>query len=57
VQFLAERGARLDVKDKAGRTPASLADGTAYLGGTPLERKESTIALIEKLSAGRKTPQ
>jgi len=57
VQFLSAQGARLDVKDKAGRTPAALADGTAYLGGTPLERKASTIALIEKLSAGSKTPQ
>jgi ankyrin repeat protein len=57
VQFLAGRGARLDAKDKAGRTPAALADGTAYLGGTPLERKASTIALIETLSAGGKTQQ
>jgi ankyrin repeat protein len=56
VQFLAEQGASLTVKDKAGKTPAAIADGTAYLGGTPLERKASTIALIEKLSRSQ-TPR
>jgi len=57
VQFLAGRGGSLQVQDKQGKTPAQLADGTAYLGGTPLERKASTIALIEKLSAGSQTPR
>jgi len=52
VQLLAEKGARLDAKDKQGRTPSALADGTAYLAGPP-EKRPSTLALLQKLSNGK----
>jgi uncharacterized protein len=48
LTFLVERGARLDVKDKEGRTPAVWAEGVFLATNAP-ERKPSTIALIEKL--------
>jgi ankyrin repeat protein len=49
VQFLVQKGARLDAKDSEGRTPAVFAEG-AYLAGNPPERKSSTVALLQKLS-------
>jgi ankyrin repeat protein len=52
VQLLVQKGARLDVKDSEGRTPAVLAEG-AYLAGNPPERKPSTVALFQKLSTPR----
>jgi ankyrin repeat protein len=48
LAFLVERGARLDIKDKAGRTPMVWAEGVFLATNAP-ERKPSTIALIEKL--------
>lgn len=48
LQFLVEHGARLDVKDKEGRTPMVWAEGVFLATNAP-ERKPSTIALIEKL--------
>ncbi len=48
LAFLVERGARLDVKDKEGRTPIVWAEGVFLATNAP-ERKPSTIALIEKL--------
>ena len=49
LEFLVARGARLDVKDKEGRTPMVWAEGVFLATNAP-ERKPSTIALIEKLS-------
>jgi ankyrin repeat protein len=54
VQYLVEKGAKLDAKDKDGRTPATLAEG-AYLAGNPPEKRSSTLALIQKLATA--TPQ
>jgi len=48
LAFLVEHGARLDVKDKEGRTPMVWAEGVFLATNVP-ERKPSTIALIEKL--------
>lgn len=48
LAFLADKGARLDVKDKEGRTPMTWAEGVFLATNAP-ERKPSTIALIEKL--------
>jgi len=49
VQFLVSKGARLDVKDKEGRTPYNWAEGVFLATNAP-EQKPSTMALIKKLS-------
>jgi len=48
LEFLVEHGARLDIKDKEGRTPMVWAEGVFLATNAP-ERKPSTIALIDKL--------
>ncbi len=50
VQFLAEKGAKLDVKDKRGRTPYDIAKdpGKDFMGGA-LPPHPDTAALIRKL--------
>jgi len=54
VQFLADRGARLDVKDKQGRTPLDaamgLVGGVGFDGNSSVPRP-TTTALIQKLLA------
>jgi hypothetical protein len=45
-----KRGARLDVKDKEGRTPLRWAEGV-FLAAVGAERKPATIALLERLMA------
>jgi hypothetical protein len=45
-----KRGARLDIKDKEGRTPLRWAEGV-FLAAVGAERKPATIALLEKLMA------
>jgi ankyrin repeat protein len=56
VQFLVDRGAKLDVKDKQGRTPLDaamgLAGGVGFDGQSSVPRP-STTALIQKLLAAR----
>jgi uncharacterized protein len=50
VEFLVKHGARMDVKDKEGRTLQEWAEGV-FLATVPPERKPSTIALLQKLAA------
>ena len=49
LEFLVKKGAKLDVKDKEGRTPLVWAEGVFLATNAP-ERKPSTIALIQKLT-------
>jgi len=52
VQFLADHGAKLDVKDKKGRTPLDAANGLMGNGGFDGSRRDvhdSTVALLRKL--------
>jgi ankyrin repeat protein len=55
LQLLAERGARLDLKDKLGKTPLDLVlDETAGVRGAPTRdasAREKTAALIRQLMA------
>jgi ankyrin len=51
IQYLASKGAKLDVKTQQGQTPLAFAEGV-YLGGKPPEHRTSTIALLEKLTGG-----
>jgi hypothetical protein len=65
VKFLAEQGAGLDIKDKAGRTPLDVAMGVAGApaggrgrggrGGNagPAPVRESTAALLKQLMSAR----
>jgi ankyrin repeat protein len=48
IKLLAERGAKLDVKDKQGRTPMTFAEGV-FLAVQPPVRKPSTIDLLQQL--------
>jgi ankyrin repeat protein len=48
IELLAARGARLDVKDKQGRTPMTFAEGV-FLAVQPPVNKPTTIALLKKL--------
>ncbi|MGH9145303.1 MAG: ankyrin repeat domain-containing protein [Vicinamibacterales bacterium] len=50
IQFLIDKGAKLDVKDKEGRTPLSWAEGV-FLATHPARPKPSSIELIKQLSA------
>jgi ankyrin repeat protein len=49
IRFLVEKGAKLDVKDKEGRTPLTWAEGV-FLATHPAKPKPSSIALIKSLS-------
>ena len=51
IQILADHGARLDVKDNAGRTPMIFAQGI-FLAIRPPEAKPKAIALLKKLMSG-----
>jgi ankyrin repeat protein len=65
VRFLVERGAKLDLKDKAGRTPLDVAMGVPGAAGgrgrgargggpaAPGPVRESTAALLKELMAAR----
>jgi uncharacterized protein len=50
IEWLVEKGARLDVKDNEGRTPLTWAEGV-FLATHPAKAKPSSIALIQKLMA------
>jgi uncharacterized protein len=49
VQFLADHGAKLDVKNKSGRTPLDLALGIGGVANTGGSAHQSTAELIRKL--------
>ena len=53
VLLLAERGAKLDAKDKRGRTPVDVALGVGGRGraGGPPPVYEKTAALLKRLAA------
>jgi uncharacterized protein len=48
IRFLIEKGARLDVEDKEGRSPLTWAEGV-FLATHPAKPKPTTIALIKSL--------
>jgi ankyrin repeat protein len=48
IEFLVSKGAKLDVKDKEGRTPLNWAEGV-FLATHPARPKPTSIALIKKL--------
>jgi len=50
IELLVKRGARLDVKDKEGRTALRWAEGV-FLAAVGAEKKPATIALLEQLGA------
>jgi ankyrin repeat protein len=52
VQFLADHGARLDVKNKQNRTPLDVAMGVGGVANTGGSAHPSTAALIRRLMAG-----
>jgi ankyrin repeat protein len=57
VKFLAESGAKLDVKDKQGRTPVEMALGVGvhgHAGGPPTVR-EGTANLLRQLMSAKTT--
>ena len=49
VQYLFDRGAKLDVIDKSGRTPLAVADGVEY--GNSFAAQPHTAVLLRKLGA------
>jgi ankyrin repeat protein len=55
IELLVSRGARLDVKDREGRTALRWAEGV-FLAAVGAERKPATIALLEQLMA-KSSPQ
>ena len=55
IQILADHGARLDVKDIAGRTPMIFAQGI-FLAVRPPEAKPKAIALLKELMGSAETP-
>jgi ankyrin repeat protein len=49
IQYLYDKGAKLDVVDKSGRTPLQVADGVEY--GNSFAASPTTAALLRKLGA------
>ena len=56
IQYLVKQGAKLDVKDKEGRTPLTWAEGV-FLATHPGKSKPSSMALIKKLMGGEAVAQ
>jgi uncharacterized protein len=55
LTFLVSQGAKLDVKDKEGRTPLTWAEGV-FLATHPARPKATTIALIKQIAGAPSTP-
>ena len=55
IQVLADHGARVNVKDKEGRTPMTFAEGI-FLAVRPPEAKPKAMALLKQLMAGAGAP-
>ena len=55
IKFLVEKGAKLDLKDKEGRTAMTWAEGV-FLATHPAKPKPSSIALIKSLSGTTAAP-
>jgi ankyrin repeat protein len=55
IKFLVEKGAKLDLKDKEGRTALTWAEGV-FLATHPAKPKPSSIALIKSLTAPAAAP-
>jgi ankyrin repeat protein len=56
ISFLVEKGAKLEVKDKEGRTALTWAEGV-FLATHPAKPKPTSIALIKKLAGGAPATQ
>ena len=56
IKFLVSRGARLDLKDKEGRTALTWAEGV-FLATNPAKPKPSSIALIKELTGSAPVAQ
>jgi ankyrin repeat protein len=56
IQYLVKQGAKLDVKDKEGRSPLTWAEGV-FLATHPGKSKPSSMALIKKLMGGEAVAQ
>jgi ankyrin repeat protein len=56
ITFLVQKGAKLDVKDKEGRSPLTWAEGV-FLATHPGRAKPSSIALIKRLMGGESVAQ
>lgn len=54
IRFLVEKGARLDARDKEGRTPLAWAEGV-FLATHPAVPKPTSIALIKSLMTNQQT--
>jgi ankyrin repeat protein len=52
IQWLVDKGAKLDVKDAEGRTPLNWAEGV-FLATHPGKAKPGSMALIQKLMASK----
>ena len=56
IQYLVKQGAKLDIKDKEGRSPLTWAEGV-FLATHPGKAKPSSMALIKKLMGGEAVAQ
>jgi uncharacterized protein len=52
IELLAQKGARLDVPDKHGRTPLTWAEGVFLATNSPVA-KPSTMALLKTLTTAK----
>jgi ankyrin repeat protein len=53
LQYLAQKGARLDAKDKQGRTPLTWAEGVVVIDQRPARPQPHTVALIKQMTDSR----
>ncbi|HEY7170351.1 MAG TPA: ankyrin repeat domain-containing protein [Vicinamibacterales bacterium] len=56
VQLLADRGARLDVKNRRGETPLMISERSIAAGSAPVFERTSTGDLLRKLGASDSKP-